>query len=75
MLQYNNNQNIHDWNTKQAWLLIPIEENSEHAQRIKHNINEKYATKNKQTILKIPLGSTCNVSNHANEIKFQPWVF
>ena len=42
------------------------------AQRIKHNINEKYATKNKQTTSKIPLGSTCSVTNHDNEMKFQP---
>ena len=52
--------------------LILIEGNFEHAQRIKHNINEKYAVENKQTTLKIPLGSTCSVTNYDNEMKFQP---
>ena len=51
------------------------ESNFGHAQRIKYNINKKYATENKQTTSKIPLGSTCSVTNHDNEIKFQPWVF
>ena len=72
MLQYNNNQNIHDLNTKQAWLLLPIEENFEHAQRLKHDKNEKNTVENKQTTPKIALGSTCSVTNHDNEMKFQP---
>ena len=70
MLQYFYNQTIQDWNTKQARLLILVEGNFGHAQRIKHNINEKYAVENKQTTLKIPLGSTCSVTNHDNEMKF-----
>ena len=49
-----------------------FERNFGHVQRIKHNINKKYATKNKQTTPKIPLGSTCSVANHDNEMKFQP---
>ena len=51
--------------------LILIEGNFGHAQRIKHNINEKFKAKNKQTTPKIPLGSTYSVTNHDNEMKFQ----
>ena len=75
MLQYFYNQTIQDWNTKHARLLIPVEGNFWHAQRIKHDKNEKCTAENKQTTLKNPLGSTCSVTNHQNEMKFQPWVF
>ena len=47
-----------------------FERNFGHAQRIKHNINKKYTAENKQTTPKIPLGSTCSVTNHDNEMKF-----
>ena len=52
--------------------VVTFEGNFGHAQKIKHNINKKYVAENKQTTLKIPLGSTCSVTNHDNEMKFQP---
>ena len=50
--------------TLSKWALILIEGNFEHFQRIEHNINEKHVAENKQTTPKIPLGSTCSVTNH-----------
>ena len=39
---------------------------------MQQKINKKYVAENKQTAPKIPLGSTCSVTNHDNEMKFQP---
>ena len=57
-------EDVHDFSH------VNNEENFWHAQKVKHNINEKYAAKNKQKTLKIRLGSTCSVTNYDNEMKF-----
>ena len=73
MLQYNYNQNIYDWNTKQASFWYQLKGILDMLKK-SNIINEKYEAKNKQTTPKIILGSTCSVTNHDNEMKFQPWV-